>query len=351
MLARFYSLIVLCFTVFAYGESHRYSLEGEIALRIYKVDGSLGEEKKRDFAVSVDNCRWVINTTNRDASGKVTAWWAVSSTNEGEVVTATYYPAGHVTAIVESNSFPTACEDSVSHYLWLMFASECFLAGVTDDMLPPVFDPVLTVLFDKDLRYKAIYDLVQAPLKLPREIIFLNDGNVRTWDPQARKTVLHKYSHPYDKGFTNAVFTISGLTNVGEALLPTGFSFLEFAPGANPDAPDIKRSILARVTKAEWNTLPVSSLPPLTKRAVVQDRRLIQEKAPGAPVTYGIQDKQWKTAEDVREIYELQKRKQASTTSKMPIGTILLALIVPLAVIFLWKKESARIRKYLRSRL
>ena len=105
-------------------------------------------------------------------------------------------------------------------------------------------------------------------------------------------------SWPFQNGFTNAVFAASGITNLGKMQIPTGFQFLEYGPSVGLDNRPtlaVKRRMVVFVTRVSSSTITNSLLPPLTGRAVVQDRRLPNPKG---GVSYLITDGRWKTAQE-----------------------------------------------------
>jgi hypothetical protein len=263
--------------------------------------------------VVVDGCQWLITSTNRDAQGEAHTVWVTGCTNGAEIFYATYYPmnaTGHIGALVESNAVPSGCEDGVTKYLWLMLASGCYLDSRTNNLLPPVYEPILSVLFDKDLSYPAETERLPAPPRLPRLIQFLNDGFSRTRDPSNTATLRFPVSWPFQNGFTNAVFAASGVTNFGKLQIPTGFQFLEYAPSVGLDNRPtlaVKRRMVVAVTRVSGSNITDSLLPPLTGLAVVQDRRLPNPKGGVRMVTYSITDRRWKTAQEAAAFSEDSK--------------------------------------------
>jgi RNA polymerase sigma factor (sigma-70 family) len=322
------AILVASTTAYVIGlsQSHpsRYQLEGNVVFDSYNNFGQSVLEIKRDFAVTVDGSRWLITTTNRNSNGGVLTSWATGSTNGEEIVYATYYGnnTNFVTAVIESNTVPSGCEDGVSQYLWLMLASSVYLDRVKTSQLPPVYDPVFSILFDKDLKYPVFLDRLTNSPNLPRQIAYMNDGFYRTRDRENKTTELLKIAPPFDKGFTNAVFAVSGVTHYGNMEFPTGFKFLEYAPSfnfagqseASHSAPIVgsrsdmvlstKRKMEVSITRISVPESTTSLLPSIPKNAsvVVQDRRLMNAKIPFGFATYDIQNGKWKTIYELKSI-------------------------------------------------
>lgn len=150
--------------------SQQYVAEGSVVFRSRGLASQAGPAIKRDFVVAVDGCRWLITTTNRSAGEAANTSWATGCTNGTEIYCATYYTNGYIMAVVESNTVPSACDDGVSQYLWLMLASGCYLDEMKDNLLPPVFDPLLSVVLDKNLKIPAHVDRMAAQPHLPLRI-------------------------------------------------------------------------------------------------------------------------------------------------------------------------------------
>jgi RNA polymerase sigma factor (sigma-70 family) len=322
------AILVASTTAYVIGlsQSHpsRYQLEGNVVFDSYNNFGQSVLEIKRDFAVTVDGSRWLITTTNRNSNGGVLTSWATGSTNGEEIIYAIYYGnnTNFVTAVIESNTVPSGCEDGVSQYLWLMLASSVYLDRVKTSQLPPVYDPVFSILFDKDLKYPVFLDRLTNSPNLPRQIAYMNDGFYRTRDRENKTTELLKIAPPFDKGFTNAVFAVSGVTHYGNMEFPTGFKFLEYAPSfnfagqseASHSAPIVgsrsdmvlstKRKMEVSITRISVPESTTSLLPSIPKNAsvVVQDRRLMNAKIPFGFATYDIQNGKWKTIYELKSI-------------------------------------------------
>src|ERR1035437_1323656 len=222
---------ILFFIIVGRLQAFQYSVDGSLSFCSCSPIGQVVLEIRREFGVTVDGCQWLIKTTNRNPQGVVLARWETGCTNDGQIFRATYYPTNpksHIMAVVESNAIPSACDDNVSQYLLLMLASGCYLDDIKDNLLPPVYEPLLSVLYDKNLRYPAFVNRFEKSPHLPSRIVYMNDGFYRTRDSNNKTTIRFKDGWPFENGFTNAVFSVSGVTNAGQILIPSRFGFVEY---------------------------------------------------------------------------------------------------------------------------
>jgi RNA polymerase sigma factor (sigma-70 family) len=355
--------------VFALTHAHpnrsqvEYQVEGNLVFQTYGPDGKVVAEILRDFAVLVDGSQWLITTTNKNSRGEILTSWATGSTNNAEIFSAVYYIKGFTTALVESNSMPSGCEDGVSQYLWLMLASGHYLDGMKSNELPPVYDVLFSVLYDKDLKYPAFVERSTNSPNLPSRIVYMNDGFNRTRDSKNQKTLLFKNAPPFDKGYTNAVFAIVGVTNFENMDFPTGFNFVEYAPALFPPVkPDpslpagapivftsnrvlgMKRKMEATINHIGLTKTTKSLLPMLPANTVVQDRRLMNVATSVKPITYSAQKGNWKSVEDVKLMAGKKPADQKQPVAKRFHGSYLkyylsaalLLILVP--AIYLFRK-------------
>lgn len=316
--------------------SQQYEMSGTVSSKAMGRDGAIQEEVRRDFSVTVNDCQWMISTTSENRGGQPATKWTTSSVKVSEILSATYYTNGFISGIVESNVFPSACEDSVTHFLWFAFASACYLDGVKDNKLPPIFDPIVSVLFDAELRLPAIWDRMDQAPRLPIRILFLNDGYVRSRDSQNRETLRFQVGPPFSSGFTNAVLVLSGVTNFGRLLLPTGFRFVHYSPGIGPDGiPQLttSRTIEAEASQIRASVSADSLMPKLPRKAVVQDRRLLRANPSVGPIVYHIMDGRWPEADQIETIrrHQIPVKVQGSSHSLFKLTLVLILFASPLA--------------------
>lgn len=222
-------LIILCLEgSYCHSLGASYSFSGDVAITIPVNETGERQELQRFFDISIRGCEWLIETRNITTTR--TQAWAVASVNGREVLYSTYTSAGTTVSLIESNSTPADCPDGVSHFLWAMFASGCYLNKSNQGMFPALFDPSASVLFDKDYRLPAFWERFDSRPFAVRQIVILNDGFWRSRNESNTFTVKTPLGVPFQKGFTNAVILCEQWTNANGFTLPLECSFTEYSP-------------------------------------------------------------------------------------------------------------------------
>ena len=145
----------------------------------------------------------------------------------------------------------------------------------TNSRLTPVYNPIASPHFNPDLQPEAKWELLKEPPHLPNSVVYLNDGRIHSQNASNRPYYA-KLGHPYDRGFTDANYQITGVTNIGRLALPSGFIFQRFMPGGGKSSTDLR--VLTRaeatVTAARPGCSRSSLLPEVPARGVVLNHRL-----------------------------------------------------------------------------
>ena len=93
------------------------------------------------------------------------------------------------------------------------------------------------------------------------------------------------YPAPFNQGFTNGLYAITGATNVGKLILPTGFLFQQFEPGLGTSLRLCAR-VEATVTNFSLVCSRANFLPTLPQHNAVFDERLAHARHPVPVVGY-----------------------------------------------------------------
>ena len=288
-----------------------YELRGRTYEERLDGRGAVATATSAGFSVFVSNCQWVIESELPNRPGYPDRR-RVSSLNDGQIrslfipntdglqpkVTIVNGVARtqsvmktHIQAIVTSNVVLAACNEGevfVSH-LWLMFASGCYLAEKAGQEIAPIYDINACASFHKDLTQPADWMLTETEPHLPAFVAYMNTRGIF-----AGKTTngVMKYlplRPPYNQGYTNALYAVTGWTNVENLVLPTGFTYHLFEPVGGGKSKDDLR-VIARAFGIITNFSTAHSAaglsPELPVNSVVVDRRLMHAKDPIEIVTY-----------------------------------------------------------------
>jgi hypothetical protein len=225
------------------GVAGEYQVDGEIVDTLYKQDGGIQLVQRSKFTVFVKDCSWLIQTTDHDEAGSPTIARETGCANGGEIyqvdgpvkkeslVGGMGEAGGWNFASVFSNTVPVGPgEGRVVGHLWMMFASGCYFANLSNNWVKPVYD--LNALEDirPDYMKEAAWKLLGGAGSLPSNVLF-----------------------------ADARYVATGVTNAGNVLIPSGFVFeqrvngdtfkpVPLLPGDSVPAYHIRQQAVATVT-------------------------------------------------------------------------------------------------------
>lgn len=327
----------------ASGVPREYELEGTIHQISFTSSGSPQIELDGVFKIYVSDCKWLIQTieyvwTPRTESSLKREIGSTNGTEIVEIVTPletvipdTNAPPGDAfatakrssrsrlnTATIVASAVPVGQLDgSVVGHLWLMLASQCYLSGLTTNLLTPVFDVSASAPGNPNLKNLAEWELINGVGSLPKNVTY--------------------FEH---KDRPRAIYRVTGETNVNGVAYPTGFTFEQY----RGDVTRVRKQATAVVTAIRPVCSIASLLPAVTQDALVVDRRLAQAEQPEARITYRAkQGTALPAATELREIQKINNPKK-SPPNRSPIMLALLgtALVAPLVFfgIHHWKHRK-----------
>jgi hypothetical protein len=188
----------------------------------YEADGML--EEPVSFKVYVRDCQWLIHITQQNAHTKYleigfdgkTMYY---SSMLDEKVIANINPKPPLwTGGLSSDAVPFNGSEPNIPIIWLALASSCYLNDAKDHLIPPYSTQLVRA------RLPAFVFRMSDLPKLPQAITFLDDGFSRKFGAPRQRPP------PFDKGFTNAIYTVNSFTNVGSYSLPREFNLKVFLP-------------------------------------------------------------------------------------------------------------------------
>jgi len=280
-------------------------IEGEINQVCFDY-GNYHINTKAYFTVFTRDGQWLIRTVEDkrivDEAGEKQLEYLRrenGSTNDGRILElVTPLKGGFSTAVIVSNNIAFGQMDgSVVGHLWLMLASCGYLDKLETNLLTPVYKPML--LEDQKHKERATWELLAGAGSLPLKVTFCNNY-----------------------GGTSAVYRVTGVTNVGGALYPTGFNF----ESAGKKATAVVTAIRPVCTLS--NLLPV-----ITAKTAVSDRRLVQadrtlKMSYMLPPRAGVP-----TVVEAKQVYGQSHHQQKSPKrSPLLVALLLVTLIVPVVL-------------------
>ena len=287
-----------------------YEVDGQLEQTIFKQDGGVSTFHKSQFTVFVKDCAWLIRTTESDTNGKPFSVRETACINGTEIYDVAGGADGRNTAagggspssglaLIFSNTVPVGRNYGyyVGH-LWEMFASGCYFAGLTNDLITPVYDVNASVDVNPNKKLKAKWELTDGPGSLPLNVTYFRDSE----------------GAPID-----ATYKATGVTNAGTIKIPSGFVFEErisfwegylrapLQPGQKYSEYSILKRVVATVTAVRPYCTRKDLTPVATGKTIVIDQRL---EVPGSEASlknlpyYVVQDGvRWLPLSDAKLAY------------------------------------------------
>jgi len=326
-------------------DAKEYEVEGVIEEDIF---GSFPGKLKAEFKVWVKGDAWLIETTELVRTRGMLRSQRAGTANSTEICTLNVpinrvveappanspptpfqrppgggpsLPVGapiHImgsTGRVVSNTMPLADDDeAIVPHLWLMFASRNYFQAQRTNRMTPAYRYDATGMPRSISELEAECVLMGGTAALPLRVNYYTGGG------------LHE-------GFQQAAYSVTGKTNFGGTIFPSGFVFEEYAPTGGASRYDMKVVRRAEVTVTAFR--PVCSiknfLPECDNGVVVHDMRL-----PGAkPDKFSYIQRngvKWVSAADAKELAEGRPLAQ----KKSPVILIIIgvmALLPPVVII------------------
>jgi hypothetical protein len=321
------------------GPAREYEIEGIVRQKIIAQAGS-ALDLTNEFTIYVRDCGWLIQTTEGAGTG------SLGQREVGSPDSKTIYDTGMVLqreknlgvggrpsihqVMICGNDVPVELSDrGVIGHLWLMFASQCYWAGLRTNRITPAFDWHASVGANPNLKVEAGWRLIGEQNSLPTEVWYLG-----RWDE------------------TNGLYKVTGTNVVGGMPIPTGFTFEERYAAGYGAGMVLRKRVEAEVRSARATCSRENLVPGLPSNAVIVDWRLRSPESGNSVPTYTVPDKaNWPSADEGRRTLEANaKREQegrghaasreAAGRRKEATAIVLTAccLLAPAAILLGWRR-------------
>lgn len=317
-------------------ESPSIGIYGTLKYEKFWTDDSVYLEQKDDFHFVVADCKWYIKQVPKESlkfgkKGKNPPpeykLALTDGTNFFEAVR--FEKSATQNGRIGSGSVPYGLSDAKLIVLWYAFGSGCYLVRQQECIVPPhVFGQEF---YTNDFRVRAYWSLTTNVSHLPTYIAF--DG--------------FKVNAGIQWGFTNAVYTASGFTNVGDMSLPS-FAAIDYYV-QNPTNDSLLRRVarmqidVSRCELLTNTTVDLFQAPKLSESGVISDLRPISTNTPFGVAHY--KDRAWPSkeasetkAKAIAENLRLQNfRSQENTRTALLIARGLIVILFVIAATILAK--------------
>ena len=284
------------------------------------------------FKASIADCKWFI--TVRDPLGEFPS---IQSAFDGEAIyTVTEY--GNDSEISNekikdpsirgSGTGGYISQDEVPFYapvpyvpiVWLAFGQSCYLDNHESELIPPF----VTITPRQALR--VLVERRNDRANLPERIVYVSNG--------FRPRFKMQWRHPYDKGFTNAIYTASQFTNLTDTIsIPLAFNLTLFQPsraGQNSNDLEIEAVYSAVVMEVQSRSSVNKFIPnlPTEKEVAIVDGRFGSEHTFIALSTNGWLSKQETSNSDRFKKWKLREESSGDSTLKTHHGNFAWSLFL-----------------------
>ena len=220
-----WAILVFIFSA-ACADAYEYEADGMLEGETHFALGNVVKEEPVSFKVYVRDCQWLIHITQQNAHTKYleigfdgnTMYY---SSMLDEKVIANINPKPPLWAGgLSSDAVPFNGSEPNIPVIWLALASSCYLNDAKDHLIPPYSTDAV-----RGSLPALVFRVSDLP-KLPQTITFLDDGFDRRFGAPRQRPP------PFDKGFTNAIYTVNAFTNIGGYSLPRQFTLEVFLPAS-----------------------------------------------------------------------------------------------------------------------
>ena len=274
--------------------------------RIEGIGGSEGfspvravktHESSRRFSASFSNSLWIVRfqgtSPELDYEEIGTDGTSIFSVRSTETRSRRAEAGGTrlqniATGAVRRGPVPNEIAHPHAGLLWLAFASHRYLETNGVDYLQPLTlaEANSDLLLYSGFKQKSVIESWSGEDLRPKSAVWFHDGTVRYWDQRDFALVAkHKqkpWHHPYEQGFTNAIFEASQFSNVGASRFPLRLDYWVYSPrpkgDSNRDLALIQHHWL-QITNAQVDLVAGSFVPTPPKGSVrVADYRFATEE-------------------------------------------------------------------------
>ena len=348
-----------------------------MTINVYDEGGRVRSSLPCDFSVIVDDCTWRIRTQFPETNILELDYCESGTDGISVYVLKSFVPSvtnkttKHVTRVngkrvVEERvgTWPKAeghvylgvapkPDESFSAPIWLAMASRCVINTNQTGRLPQVWPFDDHELLAQEFSLQVQWQILSANGNFPERIVFFSDGNY--YGRRSGESIIIRAPPPYDQGYTNAIYFVKSITNLGGVSFPKEFALLRYKPkfgGNSTNDLVLLTEYASTVEHLEEFHGGKPLLPEVPPSVAIVDNRFFSEL--GQSVVYLSTRQGWLTTEEVRKLPNYKMKKissgfSANMASKkinlQLVRTILLICLVgPVitAMFWLYRKNQTK---------
>jgi hypothetical protein len=311
-----YALVILpVWLIESHLDAQEFEVNGHLTYTLFR-NGQSEKTTAKDFKARVSNCASLYRSYDT-ARG-----YYIEVACDGETLyevgsfpsTTKGVTTNRVSVLIEKRTLPRDDSSNIN-YLWLAYGSGCYFDAATNDMVDPLWMLDNPKREGLDSKVRAIWERKQSE-RVPTHVAYLGDGYWHTLTMKGEPLDAAMPS-PYDKGFTNATYSVLKFTNFYNAFVPTEFTFTRF--GVRPT--DKNKAVIEKITETHALVSSITSLsqsttllPKFDGIVSVVDTRLKNSWRLDADLTYMVTNGNWRNP--TQEKGSNQSTGRASVNSK-----------------------------------
>ena len=287
-----------------WGQDVTYTVSGTVEYRL-QVPQASAVPLTNHFTIAVSNCTWrmYVRLGNRTPKSPLGFGYRYDGTDLLWYIVTESGRTNLEGAVVQSVPVPEFDSSDGGPFVWLAYASHCYLVGRTNHVLLSLRS--VSTRAGEQLRFEvpATWRLREAPPRLPEFVRYWATGVPMAMEDKSVHFV--PFPPPFTNGYPRGEFRTHGIVHIGDLSLPERFEYREFRPTARSVSGGELECVLViegRATKVEPDCDVVLPLP---DALMIEDRR-VSGAVVEYPATPGAVPST--TSEIVRKAQERSKR-------------------------------------------
>jgi hypothetical protein len=294
-----------------------------------------GESNRVHFYAEVINARYKIRMARNAVAGDYYEYAVDDGTMRilHRVSGQTQPLSGAHTDKPGSARYPARVEERVippndgtrAQFVWLTFASYPQLSRAPKQALLPIWSPEDPNTRRQPFLMETLVTLLPEPPGLPAQLVYLNDGVYRSYNPVTKKFDREPLPAPFDRGYTNAVYDVLATTNIAKWVLPSDFVFTVYCSPLGGRLYE-RLTVHGHVTSATADTPEHACLAPFDGVASVVDCRITGALASAGQAfrydyaSYAVTNNSWPTLTQLTPLRRgLETRIRVQASQALPV--------------------------------
>ncbi len=293
-------LCIVLLSSVAMAKCQEFEIEGQMTYTMFGHGALPGAQKwplvfTNDFAVAVSGCSCMLSVHQGEGNRYVADF-------DGQALYQFFImpQKGGYTCLIGTNGIPPD-DGRGLNYLWLAYASGCYFSALETNRLSPIWIQDDPDLVKNGFTVRGFWNIQKTLPLLPLQVCFLSDGVERTVSADRKKHLEWHYPSPFDRGFTNASYSVFETQAVGGLMLPSRFRFSRYyIYGKQLEILNMTEGVALRLREG---TKVHIFRPQFDGTAFVLDDRLAGVDRRVSPINYFVTNGNWRSISEVSVLF------------------------------------------------